>query len=406
MQSRAEKSLVWRRWLAQQVQPQLLVPHVFVSSASVAETQTLLVNLISSPSILPGQKDKGTDDDDNDEGEGLRLPSSYSRLFLKLLIQKLEAQSYELEDCLTEYYANLLVSSYSSQFSTSNDSNQLQLLAYPTLSLQKEISLENQTAPYVLIHETPNIISANGSTGHRTWEAALALSDYILSSSDSSPLFPSSSFSPSTIIELGAGTGLTGLEAAFHFSANTLILTDGDDDVVRGLEKNIEKNKKGLDISKQINNNTSNQSTLKYQTTAVAEKLWWGNDSDFNKIKSIIENSSSLSCSKNSELLVLAADVTYDAEAAPALISCVGQFLSTSFAANGSSMMSVKILLAATMRSIPTFTAFQNSCEEQGLEMTLLKEYTQPYVSEYFYWSPSSSDVRIYQIEKKNQLNK
>lgn len=92
-----------------------------------------------------------------------------------------------------------------------------------------EITAHNSYSkcPYIFIAESPNVISANGSTGHRTWEAALALSDYILTEFSSNNLTDEdlgSSWIPSQIIELGAGTGLAGLVAASHFSAETLVL--------------------------------------------------------------------------------------------------------------------------------------------------------------------------------------
>lgn len=299
----------------------------------------------------------------------------------------------------------------------------LDIIAYATTPLQQDttdndtlkggcspVSRSTAMCPYIFIAESPNIISANGSTGHRTWEAAFALSDYILSGFAQSPSVLSSSWTPSSIIELGAGTGLTGLVAASYFRSQTLVLTDGDDDVVNGLENNVELNTQGLTYTTSCN---------QYSTTAICKKLWWGNDADFDQVKRIVEKQKG----SNNEILVLAADVTYDAAAAPYLVSCINQLLSTPFyfqEQNGSEPSSlssntdaventhksketadVRVLLAATMRSYETFSAFEAQCTKHGLRMELCREYKQPVKSDYFFFQPASPDIFIYQVFKE-----
>jgi predicted nicotinamide N-methyase len=88
----------------------------------------------------------------------------------------------------------------------------------------------------VTILETPSLISGFGTTGLRTWEAALALGEYLL-------LHPPPA--SMRILELGAGTGLVSLVAArlgVGVGVGGILATDGDEGVCEGLRKNVALN--------------------------------------------------------------------------------------------------------------------------------------------------------------------
>lgn len=81
--------------------------------------------------------------------------------------------------------------------------------------------------------ENRSVISGGGTTGLRTWEAALHLASYFLSSPQASSLVTGK-----TVLELGAGTGLLSLLCAGPLKAQRVIATDGDQGVVQALEEN------------------------------------------------------------------------------------------------------------------------------------------------------------------------
>lgn len=90
--------------------------------------------------------------------------------------------------------------------------------------------------PYaVTLVENPSLISGHGTTGLRTWEAALALSEFILQSHETVL------DGVKTVLELGAGTGLCALICA-KLGVPRVYATDGDENVVASLKVNAEAN--------------------------------------------------------------------------------------------------------------------------------------------------------------------
>lgn len=99
--------------------------------------------------------------------------------------------------------------------------------------------------PALKLLENRSVISGAGTTGLRTWEAALHLSSYLLSSPELIE-----SVKGKKVLELGAGTGLLSILCASHLGAAHTIATDGDDGVVQALHENAAFNdiKDSMDI--------------------------------------------------------------------------------------------------------------------------------------------------------------
>lgn len=93
---------------------------------------------------------------------------------------------------------------------------------------------------WVSIQETPRVISGQGTTGARTWNAALLLALLLNTESRFE-----GAFEDSTILELGAGTGLVSAALAKKWSQHNprkIIITDGDAGVVEKLPLTVELN--------------------------------------------------------------------------------------------------------------------------------------------------------------------
>jgi hypothetical protein len=272
----------------------------------------------------------------------------YYQTVLKLFIRQLEARGVTPSEQLNEVYTELLMNSKMSHGSSSEDST---AACYVNYFVNK--------SDYVRLRESPNVISAHGSTGHRTWEAALALSDYFITAGlPRGGCGPEDcKLPPRKFVELGAGTGLVGLIAAKLDPTLEVILTDGDEQVVNNLRANIA-----------LNNNNNNELAL--QPRISAEVLLWNETP-------VIANTD----------LVVAADVTYDASVIPQLVACLAQF-----AAAGS----CSIIVAATIRSQETFLVFQEGCTACGLTLTKLRSYSES--TRHFFIPPSSPEVIIYEI--------
>lgn len=279
---------------------------------------------------------------DNDQDRVLsalndaECPPAYVAAVLRTLIQLSESNDVPVSENIAEAYANQLVMPHSS---ASDD--EPTIVRYKLYTPQKCPTAASST---VLLREKPNILVSEGSTGHRTWEAALALADYILRHDNSE--------APSQVVELGAGTGLVGFVSAAKYSSQ-VIVTDGDDQVVSYLEGN-------------INLNSWAQPLVK------AQPLVWGVD------HAIAHN----------DQIVVCADVTYDDYVIHSLVSCLRDFLKSG---------TRYCLLSATVRDESTLNVFLECCHDNRLKAELQLTYSEPFDCQFFI-PPYSPDIRIYRL--------
>lgn len=91
----------------------------------------------------------------------------------------------------------------------------------------------------VTLLESRSVISSSGTTGLRTWEAALHLGAYLASEAGHKWV------QGKRVLELGAGTGLLSILCTKHLQAVKATATDGDEGVVDSIKTNLFLN--GLD---------------------------------------------------------------------------------------------------------------------------------------------------------------
>ena len=90
--------------------------------------------------------------------------------------------------------------------------------------------------PQTTLLEAPSLLAASGTTGLRTWEAALFLGTYLISEAGRKHV------NRQKIIELGAGTGFLSILCAKYLNARYVLTTDGSREVVAELKANLELN--------------------------------------------------------------------------------------------------------------------------------------------------------------------
>lgn len=183
----------------------------------------------------------------------------------------------------------------------------------------------------VNIAETPRTI-ANGSTGNRTWEAAVYLGLYLIDQCASNVVA-----APSRILELGSGTGLVSLLYQQLYPFDKLTMTDGDWDVVRKrIPGNLSLNdlKPGLEV----------------------KQLVWG-PRDANSGDNQWDYD-----------LILGSDLTYDDRILEPLCQALQWLLKT----DGSN----EALLGATVRNEATTALFEKYMREYKLQYELITETT------------------------------
>lgn len=165
-------------------------------------------------------------------------PERYQFRVLKILVKSLEdaiedPEEDEISDdisaCLGKYMGQPLPSA----------SAAAQQKSYVTYTSP----IVTPNAVQVTLLEAPSLLGSSGTTGFRTWEAALFLGAY-LSSPEGSHLVIGKS-----VLELGAGTGFLSIFCA-QLGALRVLATDGSQEVVADLKSNIHLNQ--LDNSKLI----------------------------------------------------------------------------------------------------------------------------------------------------------
>jgi len=194
----------------------------------------------------------------------------------------------------------------------------------------------------ITLLENPYLISGAGTTGLRTWEAALALSEWLILSNVLRPT--------DRVVELGAGTGLVSLVAA-RLGVQSVLATDGDQGVCEALIENVKLNSLQSEVS-------------------VVKRLWAG----------------ARECPENVDLLV-GADVTYDPSAIPFLVAEL-VFL---FRENPK----MRAVISATVRNEETLDGFRAECEKGGLQLVeTVWELPEPKI----FWYEPRAEIRIMKI--------
>lgn len=108
------------------------------------------------------------------------------------------------------------------------EANAVQKQAYVTYNFSGSLSREPLT---ITLLEFRSVISGSGTTGLRTWEAALHFGSYLVSQGQQL-------IKGKRVLELGAGTGLLSILCAKWLEAEHTTATDGDDGVVEALQSN------------------------------------------------------------------------------------------------------------------------------------------------------------------------
>jgi predicted nicotinamide N-methyase len=95
----------------------------------------------------------------------------------------------------------------------------------------------------VTLLEARSVISSSGTTGLRTWEAALLLGSYL--TSDEGQML----IRGKRVLEVGAGTGMLSILCAKHLKIAGIVATDGDEAVVDAIKTNCFLNDLDVDDS-------------------------------------------------------------------------------------------------------------------------------------------------------------
>ncbi|KAK3986792.1 S-adenosylmethionine-dependent methyltransferase-like protein [Cladorrhinum sp. PSN332] len=238
------------------------------------------------------------------------LPERYRLRILKELTSRIESSIVDWDehgvyDSLVEAMGDLLSHPLPGEAVAAQQRNHVTY----------HLSLLQGNASIVLL-ESRFLISGSGTTGLRTWEAALHLGQYLCANP--------SLVQGKRVLELGTGTGYLAALCAKYLKTEHVIATDGSEDVVNNLPDNFFVN--GLEGSDKV----------------IASELKWGHalvgteEQDWNGGRRVD--------------VVLGADITYDVSVIPALVGTLDELAVLS--------PGVDMVIAATERNRETFESF------------------------------------------------
>lgn len=190
-----------------------------------------------------------------------------------------------------------------------------------------------QPPAHIDILENRSLLSAGGTTGLRTWEAALHLGQY-LSINDHL-------IANKRVLELGAGTGYLSILSAKTLGAAHVTASDGSEEVVEKLADNFALNGLEWDYS------VASSARLSPKLLKWGHALVGTEEPEWNGGRKID--------------LVIGADVTYDQKVIPFLVSTLRELVELD--------ADTEIIISATQRNADTLMAFQDGCARSRLQV-------------------------------------
>ncbi|KAF5721914.1 FAM86A [Fusarium mundagurra] len=260
-------------------------------------------------------------------------PPRFQLRVLKELMSRIEASiddweeygvSDDLMSALSLFLANPLPSEATS-------AQQKSYVTYHLSELCEDTSEPSPQAPHITLLENHSLISGSGTTGLRTWEAALHLGSYLCQNRHI--------VKGKRVLELGAGTGYLSILCANFLESRHVIASDGSDDVINNLPDNLFLN--DLQDSTQV---TPMDVKWGHALMGTEEEKWNGGRP--------ID-------------VVLGADITYDKSVIRALIGTLREVFDLH--------PHVEVFISATERNEKTFQAFLDQCQANGLAVEVIQ---------------------------------
>ena len=186
-------------------------------------------------------------------------------------------------------------------------------------------------APQITVLEAPSLLASSGTTGFRTWEAALHLGTFLFSKDGRKYV------TGKNVLELGAGTGYLSILCARYLNSQHVLATDGSPDVVNDIKMNARLN---LPDGHAL-----------YETAI----LQWG--------CTLISGVADCRDQGRSYDTILGADVTYDVKCLPALVATIRDLFEL--------YPKARVLISATVRNQNTLSHFQEACGMSNSENTV-----------------------------------
>ncbi|KAJ5180825.1 hypothetical protein N7492_004035 [Penicillium capsulatum] len=293
-------------------------------------------------------------------------PATYRTRVLKLIIARIEEsisdpEEDELLDSLMDCWGNLLAQPKSTAL---EQARQLSHIKY-TAPVQTESTEPERT---VITSEARGVILAGGTTGNRTWEAALHLGSFLASPPGEALV------RGKRVIELGAGTGFISLFCARHLGVQSVVVSDREPALIDNIRGCLPFNK----------NDAGSESI------PICPTLWdWGTP-----LQRTVEMDSLTENENLSFDVALGADLIYDTDLVPLLLTTLRDLFENYHVK--------QFIIAATLRNENTFRTFLDACESNGFQVETLPFESTPSENQTGFFHSTSIPICTYQISRSS----
>ncbi|KAJ5698202.1 hypothetical protein N7462_000207 [Penicillium macrosclerotiorum] len=294
-------------------------------------------------------------------------PASYRARVLKLILARIEESisdpdEDEILDDLIECWGNLVSQPKPTAL---QQAQELSHIKYTT-PLQSPPSPSERE---VIIIESRGLILSGGTTGNRTWEAALHLGSFLASPTGEALV------RGQRVIELGAGTGFLSLLCARHLGVQGVVATDREPVLIENMRNCIDLN---------LQPSTNSSASLPFYPA-----IWdWGTPLGVTgELAPFVENGGLRFD------IALGADLIYDADLVPLLISTVRDLFENYHVK--------QFIIAATLRNENTFQTFLDACGTASFNVEQLPFASTPSKDQTGFFHSTRIPIRTYRIERK-----
>ncbi|PKY00627.1 hypothetical protein P168DRAFT_260119 [Aspergillus campestris IBT 28561] len=257
-------------------------------------------------------------------------PVHYRARVLKMILSRIEGsvvdpEEDEISDDLTEAYSTLICTPKPSSI---QQAQQLTYVTYtaPSPSPSSPAHTDSESHPRTIItSESRGLILASGTTGFRTWEAALHLGTYLSTPAGAGLV------AGKRVLELGAGTGFLSMFCAKYLQPESVLATDMEPALIDGMVDSAGRNELG---------------------ERFGAGIWeWGTE---------LRRLGGGEGKKPEFDVVVGADLIYDTDLIPLLINTLDD-LFTNYKVR-------EFIISATLRNEKTFNAFLDACQSANFK--------------------------------------
>ncbi|GIK04096.1 hypothetical protein Aspvir_008171 [Aspergillus viridinutans] len=309
-------------------------------------------------------------------------PVNYRARVLKIILSILEEsisdpEEDEISDDLMECWSTLVTQPKPSAL------QQAQQLAYvkytgPVPASDADAdgapSEEHRSNRTIITSESRGLILSAGTTGFRTWEAALHLGSFLSTPAGQALV------RGNRVIELGAGTGFLSMFCAKHLGVQSVVATDREPALIENIRDCMRRNE--LD-------------------PAVFHSAIWEWGTPLSLTQSEPEEgegdaAQTAAVSGNGDLafdVALGADLIYDVDLVPLLLSTLRDLFENYHLR--------EFIISATLRNQDTFQTFLNACETNDFQVECMPYQSAPAERQTGFFHSTSIPIRTYRISRR-----